>query len=250
MSKKSRLQTTPAVNPTRQEFRDLRIKRKRQQRRNLVIGLVALAVIVVALIAFSAFVRGSMVTVAFRAREQASGNAMGDPNAPVKIEEFSDYQCPFCQKFSDEIEPKIEEAYVKTGQVYFVYRSMGNYISENARNTESQDAAEAAYCAGDQGKYWEYHDMLFANFKGENVGSFTRLRLDTFAEKLGLNMDDFRACLDSNKHEATVQKDRADGRAAGVTSTPSFVINGKLIVGAQPFETFQKEIEAALEAAK
>jgi protein-disulfide isomerase len=198
-------------------------------------------------------------------RTQVNFNSMGDPNAPVKIVEYSDFQCPYCAKFVNETEAQIVESYVKTGKVYFTSRSFGNWVSGNINqqsstdNHESENAAMAAYCAGDQQKYWEYSDILFANQNGENEGGFVRARLDAFAEKVGLDLNVFKACLDTNKYAAQVAQDSQDG-VKDITSspgydkssgygTPAFIINGKLLDGAQPFDVFQKEIEAALAAA-
>lgn len=248
---------------------ELREKRARQQTRtNISIGVGLL--IVVAVIAFFTVVPsimeasqplGSFVTPAPRAaRPNASDNTMGDPNAPIKIVEYSDYQCPFCRNFFNQTEHQLEENYIATGKVHFTYRSMGNFVSDNitggtGANTESKTAAEAAYCAGAQGKYWEYHDILFTNQNGENEGAFSKKRLNAFAEALGLNTTDFSSCLNSNQFASRVQSDFADGRSAGVNGTPSFVIsyvvNGetktKFLEGAQPFNVFQENINAALQ---
>lgn len=150
------------------------------------------------------------------------------------------------------MEQQIIDNYVATGKVYFVYRSMGNMLSDNinrqagGNNTESRDAAEAAYCAGDQNKFWEYHDILFANQTGEGVGDYTQKRLIAFADTLGLNTADFKSCLTGGKYRDRVLQDEKDGNAAGIRATPSFVINGKVLEGAQPFSAFQVAIEAAL----
>jgi protein-disulfide isomerase len=185
-----------------------------------------------------------------------SDNTMGDPNAPIKVEEFSDFQCPFCERFHEQTEALLEQYYVETGKVYFVYHSMGNWVSQNIGGvrTESQDAAAAAYCAGDQNMFWEMHAHLFGNVLGEDVGSFTDKRLATIAETAGLNMDEFNACYNSGKYKDRVQQDFVDGGTAGVTGTPGFVltwtVNGetmtKRIDGAQPFSAFQVELEAVL----
>src|SRR4030065_11334 len=125
-------------------------------------------------------------------RPQAQGNAMGDPGALVKIVEYSDFKCPYCRLFSTQIEPTIVNNYVVTGKVYFVYRSLGDWLGP-----ESQSAAEPAYCAGDQEKFWEHHDILFANQYQER---FSLARLETFAGVLDLNLDEFRSCLNSGKY--------------------------------------------------
>ena len=135
---------------------------------------------------------------------------------------------------------------------------MGNWVSQNmgGASNESEDAAAAAYCAGDQNKFWEMHAMLFANVEGEGVGSFTDERIKAIAEKVdGLDIEQFNSCYDSGKFEDRVQQDLADGTAAGITGTPAFLLTyttasgetkTRLIEGAQPFSVFQQEIEAAL----
>lgn len=233
----------------RQAMRAERAKRQRQKRLVTILGISAVALVVAALLIIPNLLGGGgAVEGEFYARPQADMNAMGDPNAPVKIQEYSDFQCPFCKKFSDETEKQIVDNYVSTGKVYFEYIPYGpggRWIGP-----ESQAAAEAAFCAGDQGKFWEYHDLVFANWKGENVGSFSNSRLAAFSETLGLDMDQFEECLDSNKHDQTLQEGLSAGVAAGIDVTPAFLINGKLVTGAQPYAVFQQEIEAALAAAE
>ncbi len=238
----------------REEFKEVRRKRRQQQRITTVLVIVGAALVLIGLLALPTIQAefapvGEIKTAAANPRPQAQDNGMGDPNAPVKIEEFSDYQCPYCRNFANDTQGQIVEAYVKTGKVYFVYRSMGNWISDNIGQgkTESRDAAEAAYCAGEQNKYWEYHDLLFANWTGEDVGSFTNKRLLAFGEKLSLDMNAFRDCVSGNKFETRANQDRVDGERYGISGTPSFVINGKLAIeGAQPFAKFQQVIDEAL----
>jgi protein-disulfide isomerase len=168
-------------------------------------------------------------------------NTMGDPNAPVHIIEYGDFQCPYCLKFWSETEPQLIAEYVNTGVVYFEYRSLGAFLGE-----ESAWAAEGAYCAGDQGKFWEYHDALFVNWNGENVGNYSKDRLIQFAESLELDMQTFASCLRDGWHLSTLQQDVADASAAGVRATPTFFINGFMVEGAQPFEVLKQYIEEAL----
>ena len=231
----------------------LREKRRRDERvkRTSIIGVIIAGAVLVAFALIYPTLKpvGAIAPANSRPRPMANDNAMGDPNAPVKIEEFSDYQCPYCARFYEETEAQIEDAYVATGKVYFVYRSYGNFIGP-----ESQAAAEAAYCAGEQNKYWEYHDILMANQTGENVGAFTDRRLQAFAEELGLDMGAFNTCYNSHKFASRVQQDFVDGQAANVTGTPAFLItyevNGEpkqhFIAGAYPFSEFQSQIDAAL----
>ena len=165
---------------------------------------------------------------------------LGNPDAPVTVVEFSDYQCPFCGRFYKTVEKQLIDTYVKTGKVKFVYRDFA-FLGD-----ESQWAAQAANCAGDQGKYWQYHDYLFDHQQGENEGAFSKANLKRFAKDMGLNNAQFDLCLDSGKHEAEVAKDVEAGRQFGVGGTPTTFINGKLIAGAQPFAAFEQAIEEAL----
>jgi protein-disulfide isomerase len=166
----------------------------------------------------------------------ASGPSIGDPNAPVTIIEFSDFECPFCKRFKDQTFPSIEQNYIDTGKVRIVFRHYPLPFHQNA-----QKAHEASICAHDQGKFWEYHDALFANQADLSVPA-----LKQYATNLGLNTATFNNCLDSGKYAQAVQDDLVAGSAAGVSGTPSFFVNGQLVVGAQPYSAFQQAIEAAL----
>lgn len=161
----------------------------------------------------------------------------GDSDAPVTIVEWSDFECPYCTRFYTQTFGQIDEQYIKTGKVKMVFRDFPLSFHTNA-----QKAAEAAECAGEQGKFWEMHNALFDNGVSGGVSSFKQ-----FAEDLGLNTADFNDCLDSNDMASEVAKDMQDGQAAGIRGTPGFVINGKLVSGAQPFSVFQQIIEAELQ---
>ncbi len=160
----------------------------------------------------------------------------GDPDAPVTIVEFSDYECPFCARFYSQTYTQIDEQYIKTGKVKLVYRDFPLSFHQNA-----QKAAEAAECAGEQGKYYEMHDLLFENGVSGGVAQYKQL-----ASQIGLDTAEFNTCLDTGAMAGEVQKDFADGQRAGIQGTPGFIINGKIISGAQPFSVFQQIIEAEL----
>ncbi len=227
----------------RQEIRERQARKQRTERIVVIVVVVALVLVAALFLIVPALLPAGEVAEPKDAltRPQVKFNGVGDPNAPVKIIEYSDFQCPYCARFAAETEPKLLEAYIKTGKVYFEYRSFGEFIGP-----ESRRSAEAAYCAGDQNKFWEMHDLIFANHTGENVGDYTDKRLKAFAQKLGLEMGAFNSCFDNNKYADRVKQDGLDGAQAGVQATPSFTINGKLFEGAQPFEAFQKEIDALL----
>jgi len=175
--------------------------------------------------------------VSFAIRE---ANRIGDPNAPVTIFEFSDFQCPFCGRFFRMVKADLFRDYVDTGKVTFVYKHFA-FLGQ-----ESVWAAVASECAADQGRFWEYHDLLFNQQAGENVGAFGKNRLMNFAKQLGLDMAQFEPCLKEERTLDRVQADAQEGRQANVTGTPTFFINGQPLAGAQPFETFQAAIDPLL----
>ncbi len=245
----------------RQEFRE---KRRRTEQRNrwLMIGGIVIIALVIAFFLIYPQVKPvtGVTAVTPVPRAQVDRNTEGNPKAAVKLEVFSDYQCPFCKNFWANTEAQVENAYVKPGKVLFVYRSAGNWVSRNSGSggTESQDSAQAAYCAGDQNKYWQMHDALFANNQDvEEQGSFAIRRLQAIAQSIGLDMNAYNSCMSSNKYMDQVNKDFQDAEAAGITGTPFFVItytaNGQTktdtIDGAQPFSAFQQKLDAALTAA-
>ncbi len=246
----------------REEFRE---KRRRAEQRNrwIWIGSITVLAIVVAffliypqLKPLAAVQPATLVTI-----PSADRNNSGDPNAPVKLVEFSDYQCPYCKNFWHDTESQVLNAYVKTGKVYFTARSAGNFVSDNATggtDTESRDSAEAAYCAADQNKFWQMHDALFTNVLGEADGiSFTPRRLQAIAQNVGLDMNAYNSCFSSSKYATQADQDLQDAVKAGLSGTPFFVVsynaNGQAktetIDGAQPFSVFQQTLDAALVAA-
>lgn len=160
----------------------------------------------------------------------------GRADAPVTIVEFSDFQCPFCQR----VEPTLKAILAKyDGRVKLAYRDFP--LREIHPRAES--AAEAARCAGEQGKFWEYHDLLLSQ-----PGNLDAAALANHAKTLGLDGRQFDSCLASGKFRALVEKDLEDGKRAGVSGTPGFLVNGVALNGAQPAAAFEKIIDAALEA--
>jgi protein-disulfide isomerase len=143
------------------------------------------------------------------------GPDLGKRDAPVTVVEFSDYQCPFCARHFAQTFRAIKSEYIDTGKVRYVFRD----FPLESIHPQARKAAEAAHCAGAQGKYWEMHDMLF-----RNQGALMTDNLKDFARTLGLDTDAFNACLDQDKHAETVARHLAAGCAAGVTGTPGFSI--------------------------
>lgn len=164
----------------------------------------------------------------------ATGASLGPEDASVTIIEFSDYQCPFCRR-AEPIIKQVLERY--PDKVRFVFR----HFPLDSIHSRARPASEAALCAGDQDKFWPYHALLFrAGADLEDAG------LEAAAEQAELDLESFRACVKERRHKAAVEADVADGRAAGVTGTPAFFINGIGLKGAQPVAEFVKIIEAEL----
>jgi protein-disulfide isomerase len=227
-----------------------RVRQRREQdarRRRLywIGGIAAVAIIIAAIIVLPTL-QGQAEIVDPPAYDwpKSQDNTMGDPGAPVTIIEYSDFQCPYCRQFHEGTLRQIVDNHVLTGQVFFEYRSFP-FIGR-----ESTEAANAALCAADQGQFFTYADYLFANQTGENVGAFTEARLQAIAQRIGLEMDSFEQCSSRNEKQDDVQAQYAAGLDAGVSSTPTFFVNGKQVNGALPYAQFKGEIEAALSASQ
>lgn len=170
---------------------------------------------------------------------------LGNANAPVTVVEYGDYQCPFCTRYYENIQPLIVQNYVNTGKVKFVFRDFPfldqSEISSSSIG-ESHAAGVAAECAKDQNQFWAYHNALYAakaadeaKGGGENDGSFNRARFLQIASQLKMDTTAFAACLDSGKYNATVAGDYTAAANAGVNSTPTTFVNGKEVVDAQGY---------------
>lgn len=236
---------------SKRQMRKEQMRRKERRSRLFAIGLVSVGVILIAFLFIYPLVKpvGDVVTPPQTSRPNANFNAAGNPEAPITITEYSDFQCPYCRIFYENTEALLMERYVTPGTVYFVYKTVGSFIGP-----ESQAAAEAAYCAGDQSKFWEMHDIIFANQTGENVGAYTDRRLEAFANAIALDMNTYNDCVRSGKYSERTDQDAADAQTAGIQATPSFIltyeVNGqtqmRVIQGAQSIDVFAQEIEAAL----
>jgi protein-disulfide isomerase len=160
--------------------------------------------------------------------------SIGPEDAPVTIVEFSDYQCPYCKVWYDQTYDQLMANY--PGKIRFVYRDLPLPM-----HSEAIPAAEAADCAGEQGAYWKYHDALFS-------GQYTlgRTAYEQYAADLGLDTTAFTACLDDHRYQAEIKANAADAARLGLTGTPSFVINGRILIGALPFEDFKAIIDEEL----
>ena len=171
---------------------------------------------------------------------------LGDPNAPITLVEFGDYQCFFCNKFFHDTEQKLLENYVDTGKVKIIFKDL------TIIGPDSITAAHAAHCADDQGLFWEYHDTLYNNWDGENNGWASSENLLRMAQDVGLNIDEFTDCMLNEIHTQIISASNADARTLGLTGTPAFFVispNNQVtkIPGAQPFHVFQKIFDSELE---
>lgn len=172
--------------------------------------------------------------------ETSQDKSMGNADAPVVVVEYGDYQCPACGRFASTVKPKIVEEFVNSGQVRFVFRSF-QFIGE-----ESQWAAEAAECANEQGKYWEYYEKLYSSQAGENAGAFRKENLEGFAAALGLQTEQFNQCLASGKYTKKVEAETLEAQKLGLRSTPSLLVNGELVDGGGQYEILSAKIRQAL----
>ena len=162
----------------------------------------------------------------------------GSDKAPVTIVKFEDFECPYCKRVQPSLTAVLKQY---DGKVRLVHKD----LPLEAIHPKAQLAAEAARCAGEQGKFWQYHDALY-----ENAPKFTPPELKSYAKTIGLTATSFEQCLDGRKYKAAVQKDLAEGAKLGLTGTPSFFINGREISGALPVESFAAIIDEELAQGK
>ena len=166
---------------------------------------------------------------------------LGDSNAEITILEWGDYQCTFCYKFHQNTLDTIDDDFIKTGKVKLVFKDF------TLNGPDSILAAEASYCAEDQGKYWQYHNELYKNWEGEKTGWITRDSLDRFAVTVKLNLLEFNTCLDVHKYQNRVITHYEFGKEIGIDATPTFLVfNDQKIIkirGNQPLEVFLKTID-------
>lgn len=168
----------------------------------------------------------------------------------ITMVEFGDYQCQYCARFHNETKNQIISNFVDTGQIRFVFKDF--VINDLPSDRASTLAAEASYCAADQGKYWQYHDELYDNSRGENTGWVTENSLKQFATRIGIpNLTEFSGCLENHTHRDLVEANTQLASGIGLRSTPSFVIISNetvpiAIEGAQPFPVFKQAIDDVL----
>jgi protein-disulfide isomerase len=204
------------------------------------LGIAAVAIAVVAAFVGVQTMGGSSSSIPPRVAT-GDGRILGDPNAPVTIVEYADFQCPVCKRAESAIISPLEKDYIQTGKVKLEFR-MYAFIGQ-----ESFNAAQAADAAGEQGKFWEYHDALFNAQGAENGGNFTYDKLVAIAQQVGLDVPRFEEALSSNKYLEPIQREADAATAHGVSSTPTFFIGDKKLVGVQPYDDFVSAIKQALQ---
>lgn len=232
---------------SKRQQRKEQIRKKERRSRLLSVGFITVGVLFLAFLFIYPSLKpiGEIETPSEMTYPNADFNTVGSPDAPIKIEEYADFQCPHCGAFFRTTEKLLMDNYVANGTVHFVFKTF------SVLGDASVAAAEAAYCAGDQNKFWEMQGIIFINQGKEPLSP---RRLVAFAETIELDMDAYNDCYNSGKYADRVQQDNADGIEAGVQATPTFimtyVVNGetrtKTLQGAQSFDVFQQEIEAAL----
>lgn len=209
-----------SLQSQRQMLKEQKAKQKKKQITTFIIAAIVLVV------AFS--------LIYFLPRKKVAGPTLGDPEAPVKVEQFSNYTCSHCQAFALDREDTFRKTYIDTGKVYLTYY---NY---QFADDESANAAEATYCAGEQGKFFEYKKQVYMNL--DSPGVFSEDSLNSFAEKVGLNISKFQECLVSDRHVKTVTEARNYAQMQRIQYTPSFIVNGKVVLA----DELNDAIEAAL----
>ena len=174
----------------------------------------------------------------------AEGRSLGEADAPVTLDVYSDFQCPVCRRYAEDVEPALVARYVEPGVLRIVHHDAA-ILGRGGSGDESVAAAIAARVAADAGAYWPYHDWLFANQHGENDGHITRERLVAIAARVGLDIAAFEAALDDPGHRADVLAETAAARAAGIDATPTLVVGDRVLVGLRSIDELGAVIEAA-----
>ncbi len=238
--------------PRRKPYQQMRQKRPAKRRGLFIIGGVVLVAVIVAVVLIFQRTPPTDVTdfqtVAKGTWPQEDGKAIGPADAKVVVREFSDFQCPYCRLFTTSVQKQIIDQYVATGKIRFEYHHF-IVIDGNVGGNESRHAAQASECAADQGAFWDYHEIVFANQQGEGTGSFTDARLNAFAVSLGLDEAKFSACLNSSDAANRVRADENLARSLNVNATPTIFVNDVKVDNPLNIDSLKATIDAAIAAA-
>ena len=213
-------------NNAKHEIKETHVKPKRNLKKYIAYTVIALVLILIVYFGIIPLFSKPDYTPLLPHQE----NVKGDPNAPSTIIEFSDFQCPFCEKFWSTTFLQLEVDYINTGKAKFIYK----HLPLTQVHGFAFKAAEASECAADQGKFWEYQDILF-----ERQDRLSKSNLKSYAKEIGLDSTLFDACLDSGVMAERVKADMHEAVRRGVSSTPVFFVNGQIVEGAQPFTVFK-----------
>lgn len=256
--------TTSAAGPRKLTPKQEAARRRAAARRRnqmIVIGLIA--VVAIAAVAIILFAVNQPLKFDSLPDKQTADNAIaldsgltatderftkGASTAKVTVTEYGDFQCPACESFFQTTEKQLINDYVKTGKVKFNFYIFA-FLDQGRPAQESHVAAEAAFCAADQKRFWDFHDGLYSNQLPENSGKLTPDRMKQLASQLGLNKDQFNQCLDNHKYRNQVAQDYQTASAKGVNATPTLAINGQIITF-NSYDDIKAAIESALAAAK
>ncbi len=212
----------------REQLREKRLEGQKRQLRTVLIILGALLLLIVGLIFLP------RLLVSKETLTNQVGFSIGDPNAPVSVEEFSDFQCSHCKTFSQTLEPEFIENYVDTGKVYLTFKNFPIF------GEASENAAEATYCAADQNAMWQYKKALFSFSSFQDA--FSDNNLVSYAESLELDSGEFQNCLESDKFVSAIQADMANGKNLGIQGTPSFSVNGIIVYSNDLVATVESQL--------
>lgn len=234
------------ISKKQQKFQE-RLQRSKQEKRkkqakNLVLILVGLGIIISAMIIQAQKPITDLIEPSPKNHPMADGHSLGDPNAPITVEVYSDFKCAACEYFFASVEPILVQEYVQPGLVYYVYHTFGDIIHP----PQSGITAQAAFCAEDQGAFWDFHDYLFTNFDFGMTQGFSDKAFETIADLIGIDKVLLTECIASDTHKDATNNDASEGIALGVPGTPGVIINGVLLDGFQ-FSDIQNAVDSLLD---
>lgn len=224
-----------------------KIEKQKVRNRLITIGLISLGAIVLVFAFVAPTLRGAgdIIAVTPVTLPNANGLTVGNSDAAVTIDVFEDFQCPACQYYTETIEPLIIQNLLSSGDVKYTYHNYPFIDGAGASNHgESDESANAAMCANEQGKFWEMHAIIFGNWNGENQGNLSDIRLQAMAESAGLDMDAYNSCFNSRTYQDDIQADFDLGEQMGVQGTPSVFVNGAKVGQPGKIATYQEIADA------
>ena len=221
-------------NVSKRQSRKEELRKKERQQQMIVIGAVALIAIIFVVIFIISTQKnatkalgGPIQTITLKEYKNAKGTTLGDPNAKVKIDVFEDFQCIHCKDYTEGVEPQVIAQLVDTGRAYYVFHQHPFLDSPDA-DPGSHRAALASECAAEQNDFWNYKNIIFANYTGTD-GEFSQARLEAFANSIKLNTTQFKTCLTEARYQAKLDEGLNLGVKMGVKGTPSVFVNGVLV---------------------